>query len=536
MRSLTLAILCLCACGQLSPPADVRIENLVVESPGDTYAQRTSVQLRVWGLYSDGHRSDLTAAASYSSNDESVVKVTNDGVALFQGVGHATLTATYGLSSAATRVTSTAVPLASLAITGIAQVPAGKTVQLKATATWADGVVSDVTAGSVWTSSSADATAGLAGVFTGTHQGGVTARATYGGKEATFAFDVTPALFTGLSIHSSAGALHVGDLQPLQLIETLSDGTERDVAAMATWTSSDPTVLSVQAGAVSVLKNGSATISANWETHPAALPLVITDRVIGGVTVSSPGRVAKGLDALATTRVQFTDGSEMDGAGLVMVYPSDSSVATVSASGVVHALAEGSITLRATIAGVHAEAPFTVDPAVLQTLTASLPGGRMQVGQQATFTVTGHYSDQSEVNLTSIANFTSHAGYAIAIANDLATLTTSYPGTAIVQAEVSGQYATIPLEFSTASISSIEVTPKANAAFEFEAFATWSDGAHTCVTEFADWSGDAAQVAAVDTTPGERGVLVVKTGGAITLSASVAGVSTQLAVQIPNSP
>ncbi len=533
MRSLTLATLCLCACGQLAPPSDVRIDQLVVESPGDTYAQRTSVQLRAWGLYSDGHRADLTTAVSWSSNDESVVQVTSGGVALFKGVGHATLTASYGLAKGVTRVTSTAVPLSSLAITGIAQVPAGLTLQLKATATWADGTVSDVTTASVWTSSSTDATAGLGGVFTGRHQGGVTAQASYGGQAATFDFNVTPALFSDLAIRSPSGALHVGDLQNLQLIERLSDGTERDVAAMATWKSSDPTVLTVQAGAVSVLTNGSALISANWETHPASLPLTISDRIIGGVTVSTPAHLAKGLDVQAVTRVQFTDGTEMDGAGIVAVTASDPSVASVSSAGLVHALAEGTVMLRASLAGAHAESALTIDPALLQSLTASLPGGRMHLGQHATFTVTGHYSDHAAVNLTSIANFTSHAGYSIGIANDVATLTPSFPGTAIIQAEVSGLYATIPLEFTNATISGVEVAPKANVAWQYEAFATWSDGARTCVTELGEWSGDAVKVAAVGSAPGERGAVLVKAGGALMVSVAVDGVTGQLAVMVP---
>ena len=69
---------------------------------------------------------------------------------------------------------------------------------------------------------------------------------------------------TRLRIGGNAALTTVGETSQLTTIATFSDGTERDVTAEAAWTSSEPSVVTVVSGLVTVRRLGATTISARY--------------------------------------------------------------------------------------------------------------------------------------------------------------------------------------------------------------------------------------------------------------------------------
>lgn len=83
-----------------------------------------------------------------------------------------------------------------------------------------------------------------------------------------------------------------GQSAPLRANATMSDGTVQDVTGIASWTSSNPGIASVQGGTVSAVSNGDATITATHGGRSGqiqvrvAMPTRGDPRVIGDLTVT----------------------------------------------------------------------------------------------------------------------------------------------------------------------------------------------------------------------------------------------------------
>ncbi len=540
-RSLTgaIAVLMLVACGQPAvPAAEVRLEQLMLITPGDAFPQRTSLQLKVFGLFSDGRKVDLTAQASWSSSDEQAVLITNDGVAVLRGVGSSTITASWGLAHADQVLTSREAALVGLNIMGgIASLPAGQSLQLRALATTEDGVPRDVTSSATWSSAGVTLLpAGAPGLFSARLAGAARVQASFGGLTQNFELTVTPPLFDHLTI-VSAGVMHPGDATALVLQETASDGSVADVTAQAQWSSSSA-AFSVQGSTLTAIATGRATITATWNGHQAATEVLSSERAVQTITLVSQLSVAKGLEADLDLRVVFADGSTVSGAGLVSVSSSDPSIATVSAQGIVHAVAEGRATVHASLGQVQADATIEITPAVLQSIRATLPAGRMAVGQQATVAVWGHFSDSSEVNLSPIVNYTPTAELSVVPGASQATVSAVAPGVGALDIEIIGRTATVALEVTTEAVAALEVVASGGSTLHptFDAWATWTDARRTLVTEFADWSSVDDQVAAIDSTAGLRGHVDVVLGGSTTLTAHLGSLDASVPVTFTITP
>jgi hypothetical protein len=92
-------------------------------------------------------------------------------------------------------------------------------------------------------------------------------------------------------------AVGPGETAQLRGVARLTDGTERDVTAEATWTSSQPQIATVEAGVVTGRALGRATIRATYMSRTASLRMVIQPAgtfVLTG-NIIEPGPVNVGM-------------------------------------------------------------------------------------------------------------------------------------------------------------------------------------------------------------------------------------------------
>jgi uncharacterized protein YjdB len=251
--------------------------SITVAPANPTIATGTNIQLTATGNFSDSSTEDLTSQASWTSNDETVAQVSNQGLVSGIAAGSALITATVDSVGGSTTVTVTAATLSSITLAPLnPSIAKGTTVQLTATGQFSDGSTEDLTNEVSWTSND-DTIAQVGdasdaqGLVTGIAAGSTTIVATLGGIQGSTGVTVTPAVLLRIRIQPSNPTLRVHDKLQLTAIAEFSDGTTQDVTRSTCWISSNPKVAHVISssshtnGRLQAIKVGRATITAIFE-------------------------------------------------------------------------------------------------------------------------------------------------------------------------------------------------------------------------------------------------------------------------------
>ena len=149
-----------------------------------------------------------------------------------------------------------------IAVTGITlsqtsiSLEVGGKVSLTATVSPSDATDKTVT----WTSSDPSVVSVESGLVKAVSAGTATVTATAGGKSAKCEVNVQPRVVdvTGISLNKTDLTLNPGGTFQLEATVSPSDATDKTV----TWTSSDPSVVSVENGLVKAVSAGTATVTA----------------------------------------------------------------------------------------------------------------------------------------------------------------------------------------------------------------------------------------------------------------------------------
>jgi Bacterial Ig-like domain (group 2)/Bacterial Ig-like domain len=163
-------------------------------------------QFTATGTFSDGSNQDLTALATWTSNNPQVAAISNAngsrGSAIGVTAGTSQMVAQLDSVSGSTTLTVTSATLVSISVTPAnATLPATRTQQFTAAGTFSDGTNQDLTTLATWTSNSISVakvsnTDGSKGLATGVATGAATIRAQYNGVVGSANITVTPAQAT----------------------------------------------------------------------------------------------------------------------------------------------------------------------------------------------------------------------------------------------------------------------------------------------------------------------------------------------------
>jgi Bacterial surface proteins containing Ig-like domains len=248
-----LAVLSMVACGPKDDP--------VIAVTGISLSQ-TSVSLEVGGkvsLTATVSPSDATdKTVTWTSSNSSVASVSG-GVVTAAAEGTATITASAGGKSAKCEVS---VKRKVVDVTGVSlnktdlTLNPGETFLLEATVSPSDATDKTVT----WTSSDPSVVSVESGLVKAVSAGTATVTATAGGKSAKCEVNVQPRVVdvTGISLNKTDLTLNPGGTFQLEATVSPSDATDKTV----TWTSSDPSVVSVENGLVKAVSPGYAIVTA----------------------------------------------------------------------------------------------------------------------------------------------------------------------------------------------------------------------------------------------------------------------------------
>lgn len=463
-------------------------------------------------------------AVTWSVTPASVATITATGLLTAVSTGTATIVATVeGVAGSITLTVTTDV--ASVVVTPApATLSIGQTAQLSAQPRNAAGTV---LAGRTiaWSSSDAAvATVSASGLVTAVSAGSATIGATVEGVIGSSAVTVVQPV-ASITLDPTSVALVVGATQAVTA--TLRSATNvvltgRTVA----WSSSDTTVASVNAsGVVTAVAAGTATIAATSEGRSATLTATVTNAPVASVDVT-PGTFSLGVgqtQQLAATP-RSAGGTALT--GRTVTWSSlNTAVATVSASGVVTGVSEGSATIRATVEGVVGTSAASVAVPVA-TITLAPSPVSMYVGAIQAITATLRSATNAILTGRTVSWTTSNA--AVATVNASGQVSGVSAGAATITATAEGQSATVAITV-LAPVASVTLNPTSATILRgstTQFTATLRDATGNSLSgRTVTWSSTNTAIATVSAS----GLVTAEGTGSTTIRATSEGVNSALA-------
>ena len=333
-------------------------------------------------------------AVTWSSNNLSVATVSSEGVVSALKAGTATITVRTADGNKTATCTVT-VSAATVAVTGVSlnqttlTMTVGETETLTAVVAPTNATNKSVT----WSSNNtAVATVSSSGVITAKTVGTatITVRTVDGGKTATCAVTVKPVAVSGVSLDKTSMSMKVGETQVLTATVSPFDAADQSV----TWSSSNTKVATVtSAGVVSALDVGTSTITVTTNDGGKKATCVVTVSPVS-VTGISLNQTSLFMVEGETQTLMATITPSNATDKTVTWSSNNSSVATVSSSGVVTAKAVGNatITVRTNDGGRTATCEVTVSSNVIEVTGVTLNRSTLTLDIGGTFTLTATVS------------------------------------------------------------------------------------------------------------------------------------------------
>lgn len=318
---------------------------------------------------------------AWSSSDESIATVDANGVVTGTGAGGAVITGTAEGKQGTATVTVSAVPVARVQVQPATDtLVLGDSVQLTATAFDSAGhVITGRTA--TWTTSNgAVAIVTSDGLVFSRAAGTATITATIGGKSDFAKITVVLPPVASVTVAPADTSIIVGTTA--KLVATLKDaGGNVLTGRTITWSSSNASVASVNAtGTVTgvVASTTAVTITATSEGTSGTATVTVNPLPVASVSVMPAAPVIFAGDSVQLTATAL-DGNNKPIPGQSFTWTSSNqAVATVSATGMVNSLTNGSSIITATTSGKSGTATVTVNP---------VPVGRVSIAPTDTTVV-----------------------------------------------------------------------------------------------------------------------------------------------------
>jgi len=398
--------------------------------------------------------------------------------------------------------------LISIALTPpVATVAVGTKAVLQATATYADKSTKDVSATAIWASSGGAVTVS-GGVVTAVAPGTATVSATLAGQTANARITVPSATVQSLTVTPASATTGIFGTVSFQAVVTLSDATTQDVTATATWTSSSPSIATVDsAGVASGVAAGITTIRASAGTVSGLAALTVSNAQLVSIALAPTNPSAGiGVKVSFSATGTFSDGSVSDVSSGAVWKSSAGDVATIdSTTHQASTLAAGSTTISATLAGISGSTTLTVSSATLTAIQVTPQSSKLAVNGTAKLVATGTYSDNRSVDLTASVTWSSSNAPLVAVSNATGaagTIVGLSAGTATITAALDNVVGTATVTVTAASLVSIAITPDnpslpIGTTAQLVATGTYSDASVVDISSSVTWSIDDPTIATV---------------------------------------
>ncbi|GFO53370.1 hypothetical protein GMSM_03770 [Geomonas sp. Red276] len=339
---------------------------------------------------------------------------------------------------------------------------------------------------------------------------------------------------TEVRVTPASPTLAPGTTTTFRATSVYSNGNMVDDTSLATWSSSNPAVATVNAnGVATAISAGTTTISATRSGVTGTT--ILTVAAIQSISVTPATQVGiVGTTQQFRATATLTNGATQDVTSQVTWSSSNPSLATVASTGVTSALAVGPVTVTATSGTVSGSA--TLNVVTVTSLAIAPLASTADLGTPVQFTATGTLSNGGTSDITTLVTWGS-SDQTVATVNTVGAVTGVNAGTATITASfpgVAGASTTLTvLPPTSLTVTPANVSLVAGSTRQFTATGGFADGTTRDLTSLASWSSSAPTVATVSNVSGSRGTATALSNGTAVISASVAGVvgSTTLTVR-----
>lgn len=493
---------------------DAIITQLQVSPAQSSIAVGYSQQLIATAYYSDGHSSDVSNLANWSSLSPSIVQVNTTGLAEGVVQGNSTVEASYQGMQVSANVNVTSALLESVTLTPVtATVAAGNTQQYRLFGIFSDGSHKELTYVASWQSSLlAVATIDKYGLAQSYQQGVSQIQASYIGFSAVAELNVTDAEVTSLQVSPANLSVPLGTTGQYRADAFYSDGHTSDVTYLATWSVIDPSLVNIAAtgsaaGFAEAIAVGETKVQADFEGVSDKVDVMVTDAVIEKLVISPAySSIAAGLTQSYQAIGVFSDGSNKPLTDVVNWNSSDSEVATLNRLGVAQSYKAGNIVVSASYIGLQATAELNVTDAQLNYIRVTPSLITVPLGTEGQFTARAFYTDNTSEDITKAATWSSNDEAIVHI--DTGAPNSGFAsGIGVGQTFITAQYLTAtdiavvkvtPAELVELTVSPADASVAAGLKQAYQAFARFSDGSSKDVTLASSWQSSQTDIATVD--------------------------------------
>ncbi len=420
---------------------------------------------------------------------------------------------------------ATAAILASIKISpGTSVLAVGGHEQLSATGTYSDGSTSNISGLVSWQSSSASVTVDANGTATATASGSSTVTASLNGVSGSASINVAVPAVVSLSVQPTSASINAGTNQQFTAFATYSDGSERDVTALANWNSSNAAVANVSGGLATGISTGQSSITVVMGSVVGGATLTVNPASLVDISVNSDyDQIPIGATAQFTATGIFSDGSSQTLAS-AQWNSSDATISSIDSNGVATGVAQGVVTITATSGSISSTATLTVLPAVLLSLAITPANSSIALGTGQQFTAVGTFSDGSTQSLPAVTWSATPSNVASISATGFGNGVGVGPAT--VTATAGSITGSTSLTVTAATLVSIAVNPPAptipiGVTQQFSAVGTFSDSSTQDITSAVTWTSSVGSVATINAS----GLAFSLANGTSTIRAASGGVS-----------
>ncbi len=522
---------------QVDPPALVHVRVLPASA---SFPAGVTQAYDAYGIYENGDSVAVTASATWASYDPTVAHVTGPGQ--IQGVrnGTAKITATLsGIESPPATANVTPAELVSIHVSPTdTTVALGFSVQMQAQGTYTDASTLDLTSVVTWT----PAPPGVVdldadGFARSLAEGSAAITATLGGVTSnTATLTVNPPELLFITLTPPVSTIALGDGVQLHAAGTYSSGPLLDVTGTVTWNTVPGGIVTVATdGFASSAAVGTASVSATLGGVTSNnISISVTPPVVGvvdSVRVSpAPIALPPATDYGLTATAFFNDGTHADRTAQSTWATTDSTVAIVDSTGVLHTGSPGVALVQATFSGVTS-LPCTVrvGDTAMDSLHIAPADTVVVLGATLPYRAFAH-ADASVYDVTNLAVW-STADTLVATAEAGGLVTTHGVGLTTVGASVGGvQALAARLQVNPATPTLVSVLPASTTlrlgrTKQMTSRATFSDGSTADVTALSTWASDAPGLLYVD----GNGVATAIALGTVNVTATYAGLTSAAA-------
>lgn len=472
---------------------------------------------------------------AWTSSAPSVATVTQGGVVTAVAQGNASISASAEGKSATASITVSPPPVATVTVTlNSSSLTPGQFTQAIAT-------VNDAQGGKLegrtiaWSSSNpAVATVDGFGVVSALAPGNTTIGAISEGKSGSAALTVTQIPVATVTLSIGSATMRVGDVQNASATTRDANGNTLNGRPIA-WTSSNPGVASVSsAGVITANAVGATAITASSEGQFATAAITVTPNVASIVVTLGQGTLTVGSQTQVTATAKDAGGTTLTGVAISFA-TSNPAVASVSSSGLVTAIAPGTVNISATSGAITGSASLTVNAALVPvaSVTVTPAAGTVTIG--GTMQLTATLKDAGGATLSGRTITWSSSNPTVANVSSSGLVSAVSVGVTTISAKVEGVTGTSEVTVAVAPVASVvPALPSSTigVASQLQATATIKDDNGQIVTRAITWRSSNTGVATISPT----GLITAVAAGTSTISATVEGVSGNVLLTVVGTP